>query len=108
MGLKLPPVDTVRTRRQQSANTFFLLFDGLLRHISRFVHELPGELLSLPNAQVVVTGERGRSLLDATLQLPTRIDEMFPIRPKTLNSQIITATITTTFKIFFMVVCIGM
>jgi len=47
MGLELPPVDTLRTRQQQSVNAFFLLFDGLLRDISRSVHKLPGGLLSL-------------------------------------------------------------
>jgi hypothetical protein len=44
-GLELLPVDTLRARQQQSVNAFFLLFDGLLRGISRFVRELPGGLL---------------------------------------------------------------
>jgi hypothetical protein len=46
MGLELPPVDTLRTRRQQSANTFLLLFDGLLRDISRFVTNFRADSLA--------------------------------------------------------------
>jgi hypothetical protein len=43
-----------------------------------------------------------------TLHFPIRIAEMFPMTPKTLKSQMITAITTTTFKILFMVACIGM
>jgi len=39
---------------------------------------------------------------------PIRIAEIFPMTPKTLKSQTTTAITTTTFRIFFIVVCIGM
>ena len=41
-----------------------------------------------------------------SLHFPIRILERFPMSPKTLNSQRITAITTTAFKILFMVACI--
>jgi hypothetical protein len=48
------------------------------------------------------------SLHYQALHLPTRIVDRFPMSPKTFNSHKITTITTTTFKILFMVDCIGM